>query len=450
MRKEFNANQKQQREKSANKPDEAIFNVKNKNNTALNEKLKRKTNEESYINLSDSYFKGNQIPDLSLFKVPGIPPIKRQKIQILPNTVNTSSITIASLFSEDFNPKQFSTPITQDKAHPKPLIADPNDFLPSLGNLELVMEEEGNDKCMNDRIEAARELDKMKAYKNLIDDAATYVESVCFGELTDAIIAIIKRLYNKYEEASQSPRPSLISSTSIRSLINVFTQTSMEAKKTQSWPVPIFYNQLKGETVNDFTYDNNDDDINPLFENTKDLFSFLDDDDSLDLETTPIEFDKTPTTSQTSFFGHTPHPAANTFLSSTRFCLTPYPRSPGYGECDDLDWLGAKFDTSMDMSFETESNLSFADKRNDNLNSDISAIFRSPPNSNNQESNKPFSRVISRPKTTSNRNSESDGLSDKEDDYSWWFNINDNTPNNNTFMSKNDTQDIFDTKFNLF
>jgi hypothetical protein len=444
MRKEFNANQKQQREKLANKPNEAIFNVKKSNNTALNEKLKRKTTEESYINLSDSYFKGNQVPDLSLFKVPGIPPIKRQKIQILPNTVNTSSITLASLFSGNFNPPQFSTPITEEKAHPKPLIADPNDILRSLENLESIMEEESRDKGMNDRIKAARELDKMKAYKNLIDDAATYVESVCFGELTDAIIAIIKRLYKKYEEASQSPRPSLVSSTSVRSLINVFSQTSMSAKKTQSWPVPIFYNQTKGETVNDFTYDNNDDDINPLFENTNDLFSFLDEDDPLDLGITPIEFDKTPTTtSQTSFFSHAPHPSANTFLASTRFCLTPYPRSPRYGDCDDLDWLETKFSTSMDMSWETGTNFTFATNRNDNLNSDISAIFRSPPKSNNLESKKPFSRVISRPKTTSNRNSESDGLSDKEDDFSWWFNDNDDTPNNNSFMQNNDTQDFF-------
>lgn len=456
MRKQFNENQKQQREKLENKQTEVIFNVKNKNNVALNEKLKRKAaNEESYINLPDSYFKTSQLPDLSLFKAPGIPPIKKQKIQILPNVVNVSNFTLASLFSGNFNPQQCSTPIEPQVKQPQhPVTIDPNNILESLENLQFLdpvepEEELHPNKAMNERLKAARALDKMKSYKNLIDAAATYVESVCFGQLTNAIIAMINRIYGKHDVVSQSPRPSLISPQRYRSLINAFAPTAVDATKTQSWPIPIFYDQPNEQTVNDHTYNNNNDDdndINPLFENTNDLFSFLDEDDPLDLGTSAIgEFDKTPSISQTSFFSQTSNPSSNTFLASTRFSLTPYPRSPNYGNCDDLNWLEDKFTKSMDMSWETGSNFTFATGRND-LNSNISAIFRSPPKTNNLESKKAFSRAIKPPVTYTR--SESDGFSDKEDEFSWWFNDNDDSPNNS--FIHNDTLDIFDTKFNLF
>lgn len=448
MRKQFNENQKHLREQLANNQKEVILNVQLNNNVALSDKLKRKTiNEESYINLPDSYFKTSQLPDLSLFKAPGIPPVKKQKIQILPNVVNVSNFTLGSLFSGNFKPPQCSTPI--EPQHP--ITINPNNILGSLENFKFLDQEEPveelhPDKAMNDRLKAARALDKMKSYKNLIDEAATYVESVCFGQLTNAIIAMIHRIYGKHDVASQSPRPSLISSQRVQSLINAFEPTAVDATKTQSWPIPVFYDQPNEQTVNDHAYNNNndDEDINPLFENTNDFFSFLDEDETLDFETSAIgDFDQTPSTSQTSFFSQTPHPSSNPFMASTLFSLTPYPCSTNYGKCDNLEWLEDKFTKSMNMSWETDSNFTYVSGRND-INSDISAIFRSPPKTNNLESKKGFSRAIVPPPTYTR--SESDGFSDKEDVFSWWF--NDDVSSNNSFI--HDTHDIFDTKFNFF
>lgn len=472
LRKQFNENQKQQREKLANKQGEAIFKVKD--NAALNEKLKRKTNDESYINLPDSYFKANQLPDLSMFKVPEIPPTKRQKIEILPNTVNTSNFTLGSLFSGNFNPPQFSTPIEREKAEqpqllsmpiereeanktvqPQPLIADPNDILGSFGYLQFHEEENhGTDKIK--KASTPKELDDMKYYKVLVDESSVYVETACLDDIENPIKITEKKVNNKHEVASQSPRPSLISPRSVHNSPIAFLEPPKEAKKTQSWPVPVFYDQSNQKIVDDFA-GISDDDMNPLFENTNKLFSFLDDDDSTDLgmcaidfdeprtsQTSIIDFDDEPRTSQSSFFNHTPHPSSNTFLASTSTSLTPYPRSPGYGDCDDLDWLGNKFAKSMDMSWETDSDFTFSTQRNQ-MNHDISAIFRSPPKSNCLEFKKPFSRTIERPKKY-NR-SETDECPYKQEEFSWWYSDLDTT--DSTFLLS-DTQNLFDTKCSMF
>jgi len=444
LRKQFNENQKQQREKLANKhDDEAIFKVKN--NAPLNEKLKRKTNDESYINLPDSYFKPNQLPDLSLFKVPVIPPSKRQKIEILPNTVNTSNnFTLASLFSGNFNPPQFSTPIEKEKAkkteQPYPLIADPNDILGSFGNLQF-HEEDNHGTDQNKKINTTKEIDQMKYYKDLVDEAAAYVDTACFDDIENPIQIIGNRVGNMHEDASQSPRPSLISPCSVRDMPIASSEPPKEAKKTQSWPVPVFYDQSKEEPINDFVSVSNDD-MNPLFHNTNELFSFLDEDDPLDLGISVLDFDDAPRTSQASFFNYTPHPSSNTFLASTQSSLTPYPRSPNDG--DDLDWLENKFASSLDMTWESGSDFTISPRRN-HLNSDISAIFRSPPKSNCLEFKKPFSRTIERPKKY--KRSESDEPTYKAEEFSWWFSDMDTA--DNSFMHS-DTQDLFDSKCSLF
>jgi len=462
LRKQFNENQKQQREKLANKQGEAIFKVKN--NAALNEKLKRKTNDESYINLPDSYFKANPLPDLSVFKVPEIPPTKRQKIEILPNTVNASNFTLASLFSGNFNPPQFSTPIEREKAkkaeqpqfsmpiereeanktvQPHPIIADPNDILGSFGYLQFHEEENhGTDKIK--KASTSKELDDLKYYKELVDESSVYVETACLDDIENPIKITGKKVNNKHEDASQSPRPSLISPRSVQNSPKAFLEPPKEAKKTQSWPVPVFYDQSNQKIVDDFASISNDG-MNPSFINTRDMFSFLDDDDLSDFGTSAIDFDDEPRTSQSSFFNHTPHPSSNTFLASTETSLTPYPRSPRYGDCDDMDWLGKKFAKSLDMSWETDSNFTFSTHRN-HMDADISAIFRSPPKSNCLQFKKPFSRTIERPKKY-NR-SESDERLVKEEEFSWWYSDLDATDDSTFLLS--DTQNLFDTKCSMF
>ncbi|XP_070500067.1 myb-like protein X [Chironomus tepperi] len=545
LRKEFNENQKQQREKFYN--NSRVFTVKN--NVAINEKLKRKTKEESYINLSDSYFKSVKLPDILMFKVPEVPPIKKQKIQILPKTVNVSNFTLSSLFSGDFNPPRYSTPVEKDqnnntyqlppliavptkystpieqekdnkddqgmdkkakqqrndkiadqqekdkkadqqdkdkkadqqvkdkKEHQlHPLIVDPNDILGPYNNSQF-LEEMKQERERKERIMAAREVDKLKAYKNLIDNAASYVESVCFAEITDSIMSIVNRLYEKHEEATQTPRPSLVSSKSYSNLVRVFSQTPQDPQKTSLWPVPVFYDQPNEEIVNDFSYDN-DDDINPLFDNPNTLFYFLNEDNSINIGTDDIKSDESPTTSQTSFFNQTSNPSSTTSLSSNQSSLIPYPIS----NCDDeLELFEQKFSTSLEINWKLGNDCNTKD-------SDISAIFRSPPKTNkleskrksidtnwdtdlnlsgeifnpdisdffsspqktkNSESNETFSRIISRPKRYNTSNS--DVLSDKDDQFTVWF--SDNNNNNSTpdkaFMY-NDTQSLFETKYSLF
>jgi hypothetical protein len=442
MRKQFNENQKQQREKLANKhEDEAIFKVKN--NAALNEKLKRKTKDESYINLPDSYFKANQLPDLSLFKVPAIPPTKRQKIEILPNTVNTSNFTLASLFSGDFKPQKFSTPIEKEKQvekteQPLPLIADPNDILGSFENLQF--HEEGNQGTDKN---ATKEIDQMKNYYDLVDEASAYIDSACFDDIEDPIEIIEKKISNKHEDASQSPRPSLISPCSIQDMRTAFSELSKETKQTPSWPVPVFYDQPKEEETFDDRVSVSNNHISSQLLTKQKLLSFLDEKDKDDLGISVID-DEEASSSLLSAFNFTPHPSANTYLASTQSTLTPYPSSPNYGICDNLDWLESKFASSMDMTWESGSDFTISPKRN-HLDSDLSAIFRSPPKSNCLEFKKPFSRTIERPKKY-NR-SESDDSSYKGDEFSWWFSDSDSVDNS---FDYSDTQDLFNTKYSMF
>lgn len=258
-----------------NNSSEALFKVKQNEQDLDN--FKRKKQNESYINLPDSYFKSRI--DLSIFKVPAVPalpPSKKQKIDINnPIKPNSTNFTLASIFTEDFNPQKYSTPI--DKLpivyeNPQPIIADPNEFYSEL------MQQEQNEQ-MKEAENQEKEEKLFKTFEQSIDDAAKYIDSVCFEE-EDPLDTILKDLNKIFEEATQSPRESLVSIPTAK------TQESVTDKiDTDLWPKPIFFNQ-PNEKNEIYPFDDALDDKSvegfAQLQQSNSLFSFLNDNDDDD------------------------------------------------------------------------------------------------------------------------------------------------------------------------
>lgn len=155
-------------------------------------KPKRKKELPCFINLPDSFFHSFNGPDISIFKVPSVPPLKKAKSPELPPSVR-SNLSCASVTSTDFKPVETSTP--------KPMISDPceiwsldvskNNF--SLASLMSVPQENSLDT-------------KAKRFLEVVESAAIKLGSKKFEKMSDPLIAIRARIMEVFDAASRSPR----------------------------------------------------------------------------------------------------------------------------------------------------------------------------------------------------------------------------------------------------
>ncbi|KAG5671731.1 hypothetical protein PVAND_001911 [Polypedilum vanderplanki] len=150
-------------------------NINQNEGSVEKEKIKRKK-DESFLNLSPTFFKAYKGPELSIFKVPEIPQSPAAKKPKISHSTETE-FTIASLFSGNFNPRKTSTPnekaaaVEQSAEKSKQLNHDkPSAFNNMLQNNENQLEIEQKQKPLllpdQDEVVAMLELEFVKSGKS--------------------------------------------------------------------------------------------------------------------------------------------------------------------------------------------------------------------------------------------------------------------------------------------
>lgn len=206
-------------------------------NFKLNGDLKGRKRAPDYINLPPTFFSSFNGPDLSIFKQPEVPALKKKKDPepTPPSVATSNNSTMATVNSAVFIPKEkdASTPIDQDHKKPnekkKPFITDPDDILANFR------------KPMEFALKPTSEEDftgvKSKSYLELVDETAKNIDAKCFSDQPDPFDAIQSRVLQIYEAFCESPR--LLNETLMS---NVSAESSPPSPvKHYSLPVPQFH-----------------------------------------------------------------------------------------------------------------------------------------------------------------------------------------------------------------
>lgn len=339
------------------------FNLQQKNQNAMRKK------PDDIINLPSTYFKLTNVPDLSIFKIPQIPPAKKQKLEKATNAL--SNFTLDSLFSGNFRPPKASTPVDEMR----PIISDPCDVLNVINKSKT---DRGDMLEISHEVfqaEKTEEDPKFRDFLDLVDSVALKIDTMCFSKLVDPIAGVLNHLNETHDIVTQSPRSSLYGKSDA-----VHTETT----PAPSRPVPVFYeNQeyqeesLAKKIANEyfdsfFDEMSGADSIFPSSLRAKDTTKtyFYND---LEKNSSPYEFE---TSSQT------PSPIT---IDNQSILMTPqlmqHPEDNG-----EFNWLDEVFNNSMDF----ESSTSYS--QNNQIENDETNIFifRSPPTS--QQSKKKLLR----------------------------------------------------------
>lgn len=379
-----------------------------KHNALMKDNGKRKKEDETYLNLPPSYFQSTNVPDLAIFKVPEIP-AKRPRTELPPD--NASNFTLESLFSGNFKPPRTSTPKEQPVAtaseRPQPIISDPCEILG-------IMKES---KKRNEEAQAKKDDSKMKAFIALIDTTAKKIDSVCFADIEDPTLEILRQLNKTHEVASQSPRPSLLCSGKSSRPMPVFYDDNMEENHK---------NEPRIDTMQlESIFNKSGFSENPQIDNLHEIFatpSFnFQNDFDMSTANNDYFFDTTPRTS-------TYKKDLTTINFGNNSILMTSPPREGINDAMDFNWLEDVF-TTMDLKW-CDENI-----KNDKMND---AIFRSPP-SNRLSLQRKFSEARFKYQTF-----EDEKVVDDDKNSSLWTNQTMFTVNNNI----NDS--VFDTSFDLF
>lgn len=243
-------------------------------------KSKKTKEQPCFINLPDSFFHSYSGPDVSIFKVPEVPPIKRaekraesqQPIEPKPGP----NSTMETVNSAAFNPEKASTPLNE------PIISDPDDIFNSRISEDFF--------SLASILTAPQETSsgaETKKFLDVAERAAKMLESEVFENVPDPLIAIRRRLKEIYDHASISPRE--INET-LRSDNEVKTSTLKLPATPQkySFPIPKFYDEPEGKPEKKET-------LSPLrlaSSQTHELFNWMEKGEILDkFEETPFTMD---------------------------------------------------------------------------------------------------------------------------------------------------------------
>lgn len=314
-----------------------------------------------------------------------------------------------------------------------------------------------------------RENIKVKKYLDVVDKAAKRLDSLCFLKVDDPVKNILNKLNSFHEIASQSPRASLLSQGSSRCRRDL----TPSFNRIRGIPIPVFYDEAQTETKKPASETSSVTDFESLFGETYDLFEKRDTEkDEYDEARSLFNFNFDPSPSinfssmlnshvdedQYSFLFDTPRRDVTfeSFIEEPMSCA-----SIKYQSDDDIAWLEESFNSSMNMDWESDFNLSpiFKDS-NDNT----AAIFRSPPNSRNMASNsrinlqRRFAKTINQPllqqEASRVRSNFFDENRDEDDDSVWWrknFPMFDHDePLSPSTFAMDESTNIFNNSFNIF
>lgn len=186
---------------------------------------KRKKEQEYYINLPASFFNSFNGQDMSIFKIPEVPPPRKvAKAPDAPTSI--VDMTLNSIRSAAFkpNPENASTPLEKLQ----PIFSDPDEILRNLKDLKKPKEVvQGN---LND--------EKAEKFMELVGRTAMMIDDKCFANQPDPIEDIRSRVMKIYEFSCQSPR--LINETLMSSIADASkTLASKPAPKASSSALPV-------------------------------------------------------------------------------------------------------------------------------------------------------------------------------------------------------------------
>lgn len=248
---------------------------------------KRKKPLENYINLPSSFFNSFNGPDMSIFKIPVVPPKKQKLLQQppsqgvkkpsqleinlnnkkpqfdslqqkqrdpnayinispsffklnkrpafpeRPSSIATTDMTLESLNSAKFQPKRASTPLEKHV----PMISDPDDEM--LKSCYLGINEKVKSSIPPLKVKGVNAA-KVKRFMELVDKTAKNIDTKTFSDHVDPIDEILGRVMDIYELSCQSPRlinETLMSSSDIE---KENPPAAFESPK-HSLPIPEFF-----------------------------------------------------------------------------------------------------------------------------------------------------------------------------------------------------------------
>lgn len=378
--------------------------------TTQDARSKRRKPQENYINLPSSFFKSFEGPDMSIFKVPEVPPIPKSSSNVQqreqmrgfkkpsqtgnnnklqhgvaskkqhdpdaynnlspsffqtfkrpvqpPPSIAMTDITLGSVCSEKFQPGRASTPMEKHA----PMISDPDEILKSLSY----------SKRKSPSAKLCEKSFRWKANKvmNLADKASRNIDAKGFADHPDPIDEILKRVMDIYEISCQSPRlinETLMSSSETENRVPSEASNSPQPTK-YSLPIPEFFEESKEKV------EHRKPQSQQHLERTSDIFK-------LSAKILPAENTfETPSVDFDGIFS-----SQFTFNSSPdRFScasqeLSPFSQqspmmsqsfnfdSPMVVECDPFTLISPLMDISMDW------------ESPDDVNNNTFAIFHSPP-----------------------------------------------------------------------
>lgn len=251
-------------------------------NVKLNQNAPKRKREPEYINLPNSFFHSFDGPDLSIFKKPEVPILKKQKDpEPTPSNAQSINLTMATVNSAAFKPKETSTPFEK----PQPIITDPDDILSIFLRSSIIYDKEKSQsvevlkksfavsknkqadisKVMPKAVKATKENlynIKAKQFLELADKTAKKIDAKCFSNQPNPIKEIRSRVMAIYDAFSQSPR--LINETLMSSKIAVDESPQLSPVKYSSLPVPKFYENVQ----------NKKSEVDPRVPKTCDIFNY--------------------------------------------------------------------------------------------------------------------------------------------------------------------------------
>lgn len=366
-------NEKRQQQESENaqnamsKPGALGFNLQTGDQNG-----KRQKPDDDCINLPPTYFQSTNVPDLSIFKVPEVPPAKRPRVEPSNTTTvaraTTNNFTLESLFSGNFKPPKASTPIEELR----PIISDPGDILGEINKTRLNCGETV-EKLINE------EDSKLKEFIVLMDSVAQKIDTTCFSKISDPLVEIISRLNEIHEIATQSPRSSLCGNSparkndtmSSRPIPTFYDHQEMDVESNMGELDSLFNKSFRSVSILPSTTSrlkNIEDDIiaTPLFNNVSSSpIDYLFGTSSKKLS--PVSIDNESVLSQVT------HQSTDDSVSNQ--------------DENEFNWLDEVFNNSMD----------FDSDENDDIDDSVNTkIFRSPPSqrSRKNELQKKFSQAV--------------------------------------------------------
>lgn len=252
----------------------------------------RKKEQPCYINLHPSFFNSFDGHDMSIFKVPELPPLKKtlkdseplaMQSNFLTSTLtkqfkepeppSSAAMSNTSLTSAMFNPKptKTSTPIEK----PKPFISDPSDIQSLMRSYTEVPSVVATPEETLLNIKA-------KNYLTLVDNVAKKIDEKGFSDMEDPLVEIRARVLEIYNCSTRYPR--LINETLMSDNLvednkaSKSVQTPLLDLPKKPLPIPQFYEKNANEKI----------ETQSSLDRTKDIFSWTAKTNTIfNVETTP-------------------------------------------------------------------------------------------------------------------------------------------------------------------